>query len=218
MLTVPILCGVWLVLPSVDAHFFQGKWQPALALIPLLFVRMIPGLATTPMAPLLMVERKAFVFARANLIWTVAELIVAIALLGLLGPIGLAWSYCIVVWIGLGIILHSLGHRMTVLVRDVAAELFARPSVIFAALGLLAVAGAVKFARLPMHASSVAYPVSLLLVVCSYLLEPDLRQFLIHEKSRLKQRRLKIWSQRLSDPSLPLAQCRKGCTESRSYR
>jgi O-antigen/teichoic acid export membrane protein len=183
MLTVPILCGVWLILPSVDPHFFQGKWQPALALIPLLFVRMIPGLATTPMGPLLMVERKAFVFARANFIWTVAELIVAIALLRLLGPVGLAWSYCVVVWIGLGITLHSLGHPTTVLVRDVAAELFARPSVIFAVLGLLAVAGAIRFAQLPMHASSVAYSVSLLLVICSYLLEPDLRQFLIHEKS-----------------------------------
>jgi O-antigen/teichoic acid export membrane protein len=183
MLTVPVLCGVWLILPTVNANFFHGKWQPAVALAPLLFLRMVPGLATTPLGPLLMVERMGFVFARANFLWTVSELIVAVILLRALGPGGLAWSYLLVVWLGLGIMLRSLGHRTIALLRDLAEEVAGRPSVVFAVLGLLAIAGAIGFARLHLFASSVAYTLSVLLIVCSYLLEPDFRRFLVHEKS-----------------------------------
>jgi len=180
MLTVPVLCGVLLILPDVNSHFFQGKWQPALGLVPLLFLRMIPGMATTPVGPLIMVHRSGSAFAITNLLWTLAEVIGGITLAWVLGPTGLAWSYALVVWLGLWLMLASLRRSTAGLAWDLVKEIGMRPSL------LLAVGVTVSVSLIPgLSRQLVAGPWLIYWVVggvvlCSYLIEPELRGFLVH--------------------------------------
>jgi O-antigen/teichoic acid export membrane protein len=183
MLTVPVLCGMWLILPALDRSFFHGKWEPALALIPFLFFRMIAGMATTPLGPLIIVQRGGPVFAKSNLQWTVAEAACAFVLLKLLGPTGLAWSYALVVWFGLWILLVSLRQKTISLVKELVKGLVLRPSVLSA---LCVTAGTIlisKASRLPISNMWPALCVAGVLVVCSYAVEPELRGFLFHGKT-----------------------------------
>lgn len=183
MLTVPVLCGMWLILPALNRSFFNGKWGPALALIPFLFFRMIAGMATTPLGPLIMVQRGGPVFAKANLQWTIAEAACAFVLLRLLGPTGLAWSYALVVWFGLWILLVSLRQKTGSLTKELFKGLALRPSVLSA---LFVTAGAILFSkvfRLPISNVWPALCVAGVLVVCSYAVEPELRGFVFHGKA-----------------------------------
>src|SRR5437764_1929291 len=100
-----------LVLPTVNAHLFHGKWQPALAILPLILLRMLPSLATTPVGALAMVHGGGRALAAALSAWTAIELVSALLLSLLLGPTGLAWSYAFVVWIGLFFLLRALGQH-----------------------------------------------------------------------------------------------------------
>jgi len=183
ILTVPVLCGVWLSLPAINAHFFHDKWAPALTLIPLLFLRMVPGVATTPLGPLIMVNRGGREFALANFLWTMAEIGGGLLLLALVGPTGLAWSYAIVVWPGLWIMLNSLRNRTTPLTLEVTREMLKRPSVIFAFSTVCVLTVASKIASVSTINAWMTYLVSLLLILGSYVLEPDLRRLLVHEKA-----------------------------------
>jgi O-antigen/teichoic acid export membrane protein len=183
MLTVPVLCGMWLILPAMDTHFFHGKWEPALALIPFLFFRMIAGMATTPIGPLIIVQRGGAVFAKSNFQWTLAEAAGAFVLLKLLGPTGLGWSYAFVVWFGLWILLVSLRQKTGSLVKELVKGLVLRPSVLSA---LCVTAGAIlvsKVSRFPISNMWPALFVAGVLVVCSYAVEPELRGYLFHGKA-----------------------------------
>ena len=112
----------------MDSHFFHGKWEPALALIPFLFFRMIAGMATTPIGPLIVVQRGGAVFAKSNFQWTLAEAACAFAFLKLLGPTGLAWSYALVVWFGLWLLLVSLRQKTGSLAKERVNARVLRPS------------------------------------------------------------------------------------------
>jgi len=183
MLTVPVLCGVWLILPALNRSFFQGKWEPALALIPFLFFRMIAGMATTPLGPLIMVQRGGSVFAKANFQWTIAEVAGAFVLLKLVGPTGLAWTYALVVWFGLWILLVSLRQKTVSLAKELVRGLVLRPSVLSA---LCVTAGAILFSKVFRLSISNILPalcVAGVLVVCSYAVEPELRGFVFHGKA-----------------------------------
>ncbi len=183
ILTVPVLCGVWLSLPSINHFFLHDKWQPALVLVPLLFLRMIPGVATTPLSPLVMVNRGGSAFARASVLWTVAEIAGGIILLLVLGPTGLAWSYAIVVWLGLWIMLSSLQGDTMPLTKQLTREVFERPSFIFAVSAVCVLSVGARIA--PMHGIDprLIYMTSLLVILCAYLLEQDFRRFFVHEKT-----------------------------------
>lgn len=182
ILTVPVLCAVWLVLPSANEHFFNGKWAPALILIPFLFLRMVPGLATTPLGPLIMVQRGGYSFARANMFWTLAEILGALVCVLVLGPTGLAWSSASVVWLGLWIMVNSLEIDAVGLSKDVASELFRRPSLIFSSSTALVIALFMKSTPLYSGKFAVILIISGVMVLCSYLLEPEVRGFLLNEK------------------------------------
>jgi O-antigen/teichoic acid export membrane protein len=183
MLTVPVLCAMWLILPALDRSFFYGKWEPALALIPFLFFRMIAGMATTPLGPLIMVQRGGSVFARANFQWTIAEAAGAFILLKLLGPTGLAWSYALVVWFGLWILLVSLRQKTISLAKELVKGLVLRPSVLSAFCVTSGVILISKASRLPISNMWPALFVAGVLVLCSYAVEPELRGFLFHGKT-----------------------------------
>lgn len=170
--TAPVLCALLVVMPRIDAEWFHGKWAPALPLLVLLFLRMLPGVATTPLAALAIVQGRARAFARVNLLWTVVEVAAAVAALELVGPHGLAWSWAVVIWLGLWQLGTAVGDgRFSTLVRPVLM----RPSLWF---GIAMSAG---FALLGMQLSVVLtiFVASVIVLVC-YSTEPRVRALVRH--------------------------------------
>jgi O-antigen/teichoic acid export membrane protein len=184
ILTGPVLCGVWLVLPALNASLFHGKWAPALVLIPLLFFRMLPGLATTPLGPLIMVHGGGYVYAKVGWLWTVVEVACAAFCIAILGPIGLAWSYAIVVWVGLWLMLRALGRTGDGLTKQLMGQIFGRPSLYFAMASVVSLSILLKNAD-SAYSNNVFFLCILActVVLSSYLLEPDVRQFIKHEEA-----------------------------------
>jgi O-antigen/teichoic acid export membrane protein len=182
MLTVPVLCGVWLVLPTMNYHFFRGKWQPAVAIVPLLFLRMVPGIATTPIGPLIMVQKGGRSFAKVSLLWTLAEIAGASLLLFALGPTGLAWSCAVMVWVGLWFMLVALGQNSLDLGKQLIAGLLRHPSFAFLVPATLVLSTVGKSSLAREVSPALPVTVACLLVAVSILLEPDFRGLLTHEK------------------------------------
>jgi O-antigen/teichoic acid export membrane protein len=184
VLTGPVLCSVWLMLPSLNARLFHGKWTAALVLIPLLFLRMLPGLATTPLSPLIMVHCGGRAYARVAFLWTLAEIAGAVLCIALLGAIGLAWSYAFMVWVGVWLMLAALGPSEHSLVKQLARQIFRRPSLYFAGAAVLLLTLLFKNIN-PVYSTSVWFFGLLagIVVSVSYLLEPDIRAFLKYGKT-----------------------------------
>jgi O-antigen/teichoic acid export membrane protein len=181
-LTVPVLCGVWLILPTINTHFFRGKWQPAMAIVPLLFLRMVPGIASTPIGPLIMVQRGGRSFAKVSVMWTLAEIAGASLLLFALGPIGLAWSCVVMVWVGLWIMLTALGQNSLDLGKQLTAGLLRHPSFAFLVPATLVLSVVGRSRPLQEVSPMVPVIVACLLVAASILLEPNFRRLLTREK------------------------------------
>jgi len=119
-------------------------------------------------------------FGVANLFWTLLEVIGACILVLALGPRGLAWSYAFVVWIGLWLLMASLHRNTGGLMRNLAREIVVRPSVICAAGSTVAVTLLARTFHLPARESWLIYAVAGTVILSSYLLEPELRGFLVH--------------------------------------
>lgn len=179
ILTAPVMMAALLVLPTVNARLFHGKWQPALAILPLILLRMLPGLATTPVGALVMVHRGGRALAAALGGWTLLEVAAGLALSLLLGPAGLAWSYAAVVWLGLFVLVRALGVPSRPLLADTAKAILGRPSLVIAVLvaGLLiaALSMAGKIAALPY---ALVLPPAAAIVAAAYLSERDVRRYL----------------------------------------
>lgn len=106
--TAPPLVFLTDIARVANEELFNSKWTTALILLPYLVIRMLPGLATTPLGSLVLAERDARVYAVANAWWTGGEVVVAAALLWLYGPIGLAWSYAFMAWLGVAAFVRQL--------------------------------------------------------------------------------------------------------------
>ncbi|BAY60716.1 lipopolysaccharide biosynthesis protein WzxC [Calothrix brevissima NIES-22] len=176
--TAPLLSVILLVIPSINQSLFQDKWTTAITFLPLLFLRMIPGLATTPIGSLLMVHQGGRKFAQATIIWTLVEIIGAALLLSLLGPTGLAWSYSLAVWPGLWILLIFTGEDSQKLGLEVNRIIFQRSSLLIA--GILSVL--LYFSHFILEVSLKDSYINLFLlipiVLISYLSEKDIRKLL----------------------------------------
>jgi len=174
--TTPLMVVSLLVLPGIDIRFFHGKWEPTIRILPLLFLRMVAGLATTPISNLTQVERGGFFFARAMAIWTAVEYAGAGFFLYALGPGGLACSYAIMVWAGLWAFLKSLPKPVGPLFREVLASAVCRPSLLAAASTVCLV----TFFGVPRGAAyqnlKFTVPLALLIVAFSYLTEREVRE------------------------------------------
>ena len=169
-----------MVLPAINAKYFQGKWTPIIVLLPFLFLRMIGGLAITPVGNLVPVQNGAYIFARLGILWTCMEALGAVALVFLLGPGGLAYSYAFVVWMGLLVFLRSFGQGLRKPFSEVFRAIFFRPSVLGAALSTLPVI-AIYFSRdiLLADALPVTAPAAIIIVGLSYLSERDVRNLIL---------------------------------------
>jgi O-antigen/teichoic acid export membrane protein len=130
----PVLVGTLVAAPTIDEYLSGGTWAPAVAVLPLLFARMVPGVATTPLGTLLLIEKGGRALAVVTTLWTTGELIAGLVGLLWLGPSGLAWSYAIVVWFGLGVFIamavEGLADRRA---TDVLAAIGLRPGLVTSA-------------------------------------------------------------------------------------
>lgn len=185
ILTAPVMMAALLVLPSVNAHLFHGKWQPALAILPLILLRMLPGLATTPVGTLVMVHRGGRALAVALVSWTALEVAGGLALSLLLGPTGLAWSYAVVVWVGLFILVRALGVHPGQLLADTARAILGRPSLAVAVLvaGLL-IAGLTVAGEITTLPYALVLAPAVAIVAAAYLSERDVRRYLTTSRIR----------------------------------
>ena len=173
----PVLGVVLILIPSVNEQFFGGKWTTAIALLPLLFFRMLPGLATTPISSILMVQRGGKSLAKANLLWTGLEFVTAAFCLKLLGPMGLAWSYAVVVWAGLYLFLFFLDQRPGQLVFDTVSTLVKRSSLFTTVLLSLTFLLYSKVTKLGFGSIQYFILVAISILVLAYLSEKDVRKF-----------------------------------------
>jgi O-antigen/teichoic acid export membrane protein len=106
--TAPPLVFLTDIARVANEELFESKWTAALILLPFIIVRMLPGLATTPLGSLVLAERDARTYAAVNAWWTGSEVVVAATLLWLYGPIGLAWSYAFMGWLGVAAFVRQL--------------------------------------------------------------------------------------------------------------
>ncbi|XZF64820.1 MAG: oligosaccharide flippase family protein [Gloeotrichia echinulata DVL01] len=176
--TSPILFVLLLVIPSVDQYLFQGKWATSITLLPLLFLRMIPGLATTPVGSLLMVHKGGRVFAQATIIWTVLETIAAGLFLFILGPIGLAWSYSLAVWLGLWILLVFTDEGGKKLAIEVNLAILRRSSLLIASVLSLLLYLYHLIVGLSLKESYMTVFISIPILIFSYFSEKEIRGLL----------------------------------------
>ncbi|HEX8553564.1 MAG TPA: oligosaccharide flippase family protein [Sphingomonas sp.] len=107
----PVLIAVWLVTPAFDILLFDGKWSPALALLPWLLLRMMPGIATTILYPLVFVQFGPRWLAAVSSGWTAIEIGAALLALWVFGPAGLAYSYALCVWLGVMLMAIKIRDR-----------------------------------------------------------------------------------------------------------
>jgi len=135
--TGPVLLVLLSVISQADRVLFGGKWQVATLLLPFLFLRTLPGMSTTPLGILVMVQAGSRAYAKASAIWTAAEFAGALALVTLLGPTGLAWSLAFLAWVGYAALLRAAGPRPPQVLKELLVAILVRPSLLCAAAGAL---------------------------------------------------------------------------------
>jgi PST family polysaccharide transporter len=178
ILTVPVLVTLPMVLPSLDQHFFQGKWQVAISFIPLLFFRMLAGVAVTPLTTLLLVEKGARSFSLFSILFTVIEAAGAILLLLVIGPKGLAWSCAITAWMGFYLTFYMLRAESNKFALITLRSLFRRPS-LYISIGLVSIL-LISFAigDLTYFRNIKSLLVMMfMIIVLSYSMEPQIQSF-----------------------------------------
>jgi len=106
--TAPPLIFLTDIARAANDILFDAKWTAALGLLPFLIFRMLPSLVTTPLGSLVLAERNARAYTVANAWWTGGEIVVATTMLWLYGPIGLAWSYAFMAWLGVAAFMRQL--------------------------------------------------------------------------------------------------------------
>lgn len=132
--TAPPLVFLTDLATAANAALFNSKWTLALELLPWLVVRMLPSLATTPLGSLVLADKGARGYAVANAWWTGGEVFVAAVMLWRYGPIGLAWSYAFMAWLGVAAFVHQIAGPARLF--SLLPPLFVRPS-LWAAVGLM---------------------------------------------------------------------------------
>lgn len=106
--TAPPLIFLTDIARAANETLFDSKWTTALGLLPFVIVRMLPGLAVTPLGSLVLAQRDSRAYAVANAWWTGGEVVVSVIMLWLYGPIGLAWSYAFMAWLGVAAFVRKL--------------------------------------------------------------------------------------------------------------
>ena len=185
----PILVAIWLVMPVLNTLLFESKWTPALALLPWILVRMMPGIATTVFYPLLFVQFGPRWLAFVSTAWTIIECAAAWLALQVFGPAGLAYSYALAVWPGMMLLAWRIRERPDFSLLSFARLLFGnRPTLVALACGaIIAISGG---PRSDMDLVDGAWLIGITgLVVClAYISSREIRVRLVALVSMARQR------------------------------
>lgn len=135
LVTLPLLILAVPVLQAADTWLWDGRWQLAMSLLPGLVLRMALGLPLAVLAPWLLVTVTPQAAARVHLQWTLAEVLLAIVALALLGPAGLAVAWAVggalgTAWFALALRPHGLAWFLRALVRTSQARARPRPALL----------------------------------------------------------------------------------------
>lgn len=106
--TLPLLLLTWPVLHWADAQLWGHQWHRALELLPGLLLRMVTALPLAVLGPWLAVAVPSASAAALHARWTAAEVLLAVAALAWLGPLGLAVSWALGGALGTLLFLHAL--------------------------------------------------------------------------------------------------------------
>ncbi len=138
--TLPPLALLPYALQALDTAWWQGRWALALPLVPCLALRMVGAAASTPLGAWLMVQQPPWMVARVHAWWTLAEVLLALALCTWLGAIGLAVAGAGGVWVGVALMLAA-GHGRAApqAAHELLGAVLGRPS-LWVALALAACA------------------------------------------------------------------------------
>ena len=161
------LLPAWLA--RADGLFWDGRWAPAVALLPWIALRMVCSVGTTIVGAWLLVAQPPWAAARAHAAWTAAEVAVAVSGLAVFGPTGLAIGCAVSVWVGLGLFVAAAapGHPIGSRLRELVRALVVHPSI---GLALLLAAW--------VHAVPSALAAASVLLPLVWLTEPALRRAL----------------------------------------
>lgn len=96
----PSLAVIWFVAPFVNKFYFSSKWDFAIGILPLMLVRIMSAIATTPLGASLLVTETTKSFAKVSFRWTVVEFFAAFLAIGVMGPRGMALSAAAIGWVG----------------------------------------------------------------------------------------------------------------------
>jgi O-antigen/teichoic acid export membrane protein len=175
---IPFLAVILITIPTVNNYFFAGKWTEAIALLPFLFLRMLTGLAITPVSSILMIQHGGRSLANATVLWTTLELVFAFIFLSAMGPMGLAWSYAIIVWLGLFIYILFIKKESIKLMKDIFNVLLRRSS-LFVSIFLSAFIF-LYGVKLGVHLENIYQCIfsSIFIMSLSYISEYEVRRFL----------------------------------------
>ena len=176
--TAPLLAATLLLAPWIDQWYFAGKWLESLPILALLCARMVPGVATSPLGPLLIVERGTRHYALANVVWSGAEFAAGAGAAYCLGRRGLAYSWAVTAWVGMAALIWVLRQDFVHRFLQVCTAVLNTPAVGISVAWAVAGIGWVGVGRLgtnPML-SSVA---SICVVVSCVALDRRLRSALV---------------------------------------
>ena len=180
--TAPVLAALILSAATLDHYFFAGKWQLALTMLPLLCARMIPGVASTPIGTLLLVERGAAKYAIALWLWTAFEGAAAYLAVKTLGPTGLAVSYSFTAWFGVYLLLSQFRTGSFALLKKVCSTIFGRPGLWVSVAAVTIYLSWVHWVGKPVGILLVG--ASLFVVIGAYLVDPSFWSVLRSEKDQ----------------------------------
>jgi O-antigen/teichoic acid export membrane protein len=125
--TIPLMIAAYIPIKIINESYFLGKWSDSIELMLLLFIRMVPSVATSAIAPYLLVNNKVKYFSKANFIWTILEVAVVLSLLYYVGEYALALGYACMGWVGLYILTY--GVREDINTKKIFAIILVRPSI-----------------------------------------------------------------------------------------
>lgn len=176
----PVLVAVWLIAPALDTLLFHQRWAPALAILPWLLLRMLPGIAPTLLYPLTFVQLGPKRLAMIATGWTLAEVTGGWIMLHGIGPIGLAYSYAFAVWLGIALMIWHCRDRPDFTLPGLFRALFLNwPTMTAFVLGMMIFLGTQALpVRTLIEGAALAVLIGAMLAI-AYLSDPKLRERLL---------------------------------------
>ncbi len=176
----PVLVAVWLVTPVANTLLFHDRWTTAVMLLPWLLLRMMPSIASTTLSPLNFVQFGPRWLAIVSTSSTALELIAAWFALKAFGPVGLAYSYALCIWVCIALMVYKIPNRPDFKVFGLFKTVMCNNSFLLAlvlGIGIFVIAPA--FPVQPAVRATLIIVATATIVCLTYLVDRDIRTALI---------------------------------------